>query len=319
MENKHRKMRILTSTLQDGGHLTHSSELSFVTNYYDVYTFKLNNNILDVNKVEERILELIEINKKPDVLLIGFSSYSRQIDYSIFRNLCDKYNMIFIVDMAHVAGLIAAGVHPSPFPWADVVTSTTHKTLRGPRGGLILWNNSEYTKKINSAVFPGVQGGPLEHIIAAKGICFEEAMTEEFKEYGRQIIKNATAFSDAFKRLGWKVISDGTDNHMFVLDVYNSIGLTGKEVETLLDEVNITANKNQIPNDTLSPLVSSGLRIGTPAMTTKGFKEKDFDCLAHIIDRFLREYINGKNIDTDILKENTREAVKRLINRVEEK
>lgn len=144
-------------------------------------------------------------------------------------------------------------------------------------------------------------------------------MTEEFKEYGRQIIKNAIAFSDVFKRLGWKVISDGTDNHMFVLDVYNSIGLTGKEVETLLDEVNITANKNQIPNDTLSPLVSSGLRIGTPAMTTKGFKEKDFDCLAYIIDRFLREYINGKNIDTDILKENTREAVKRLINRAEEK
>ena len=313
---------VLGMYLGAGGHLTHGHKLSFSGQDYNIVSYGVDENgILDYKDLEQKLWKY-----HSNMIIVGASSYSRIIDYERVARIIEDYvnttgapKPIYFVDMAHVAGLIAAGVHPSPFPWADVVTSTTHKTLRGPRGGLILWNNSEYTKKINSAVFPGVQGGPLEHIIAAKGICFEEAMTEEFKEYGRQIIKNATAFSDAFKRLGWKVISDGTDNHMFVLDVYNSIGLTGKEVETLLDEVNITANKNQIPNDTLSPLVSSGLRIGTPAMTTKGFKEKDFDCLAHIIDRFLREYINCKNIDTDILKENTREAVKRLINRVEEK
>lgn len=303
MENKHRKMRILTSTLQDGGHLTHSSELSFVTNYYDVYTFKLNNNILDVNKVEERILELIEINKKPDVLLIGFSSYSRQIDYSVFRGLCNKYDMIFIVDMAHVAGLVASGVHPSPFPWADVVTTTTHKTLRGPRGGLILWNNEEYSNAIDKAVFPGVQGGPLEHIIAAKGICFEEALTPEFKDYGRQVVENAKAFANEFIMLNNKVISGGTQNHMFVLDVYSSYGITGKEAEEALDKINITVNKNQIPNDTLSPLVSSGIRIGTPAMTTKGWKVEDFQRLARIINRYLKDLAERKLDNTFIVNE----------------
>lgn len=313
---------VLSMDLSHGGHLSHGHKLSFSGQDYNIVSYGVDENgILDYRDLEQKLWKY-----HANMIIVGASSYSRIIDYERVARIIEDYvnttgapKPIYFVDMAHVAGLIAAGVHPSPFPWADVVTSTTHKTLRGPRGGLILWNNPEYTKKINSAVFPGVQGGPLEHIIAAKGICFEEAMTEEFKEYGRQVVKNAAAFSDAFKRLGWKVISDGTDNHMFVLDVYNSIGLTGKEVETLLDEVNITANKNQIPNDTLSPLVSSGLRIGTPAMTTKGFKEKDFECLANIIDKFLREYINGKNIDTDILKENTREAVKRLINKVEEK
>lgn len=313
---------VLSMDLSHGGHLTHGHKLSFSGQDYNIVSYGVDENgILDYKDLEQKLWKY-----HSNMIIVGASSYSRIIDYERVARIIEDYvnttgapKPIYFVDMAHVAGLIAAGVHPSPFPWADVVTSTTHKTLRGPRGGLILWNNSEYTKKINSAVFPGVQGGPLEHIIAAKGICFEEAMTEEFKEYGRQVVKNAAAFSDAFKRLGWKVISDGTDNHMFVLDVYNSIGLTGKEVETLLDEVNITANKNQIPNDTLSPLVSSGLRIGTPAMTTKGFKEKDFDCLANIIDKFLREYINSRNIDTDILKENTRKAVKRLINKVEEK
>lgn len=313
MENKHRKMRILTSTLQDGGHLTHSSELSFVTNYYDVYTFKLNNNILDVNKVEERILELIEINKKPDVLLIGFSSYSRQIDYSVFRDLCDKYDLIYMVDMAHVAGLVAGGVHPSPFPWADVVTTTTHKTLRGPRGGLILWNNEEYSNAIDKAVFPGVQGGPLEHIIAAKGICFEEALQPEFKEYAKQIIKNASTFANKFIELGWKVISNGTQNHMFILDVYNSIGMTGKEAEIALDKIDVTVNKNQIPNDTLSPMVSSGIRIGTPAMTTKGWKEEDFIQLAIIIDKYLKEYKDVE--DPTLVETNYQILVNELVNK----
>ena len=185
-----------------------------------------------------------------------------------------------MVDMAHVAGLIAGGVHPSPFPYADIVTSTTHKTLRGPRGGIILTNSEEIIKKINRTVFPGLQGGPLEHIIAAKGICFEEAATDEFKEYAKQVVKNSKAFAEAFLQKGWKIISGGTDNHMFVLDVYNSIGMTGKQAEEELDKINITVNKNQIPNDPLPPLKSSGIRIGTPAMTSKGWKEEEFVKLA---------------------------------------
>ena len=226
---------------------------------------------------------------------IGASSYSRSIDYKLFRDMIEKYaeshngiKPYYMVDMAHVAGLIAGGVHPSPIPYADVVTSTTHKTLRGPRGGIILTNSEELIKKINKAVFPGIQGGPLEHIIAAKGICFEEANTPEFKEYAKQIVKNAKAFSEAFLAEGAKVISGGTDNHMFVLDVYNSIGITGKEAETELDKIHITVNKNQIPNDPLPPLKSSGLRIGTPAMTTKGWKEEHFIKLAKIIMDYLK-------------------------------
>ena len=185
------------------------------------------------------------------------------------------------------ATLIQFSKNPSPFPYADVVTSTTHKTLRGPRGGIILTNSEEIIKKINKAVFPGIQGGPLEHIIAAKGICFEEAAKPEFKEYAAQIVKNAKAFSEEFKKAGWKIISGGTDNHMFVLDVYSSIGVTGKEAEEELDKIHITVNKNQIPNDTLPPLQSSGVRIGTPAMTTKKWKEEHFEKLADIIIEFL--------------------------------
>ena len=199
-----------------------------------------------------------------------------------------------MVDMAHVAGLIAGGVHPSPFPYADVVTSTTHKTLRGPRGGIILTNSEEIIKKINRAVFPGIQGGPLEHIIAAKGICFEEDATDEFKKYAHQVVKNAKAFAEAFLKEGWKIISGGTDNHMFVLDVYDSIGITGKQAEEELDKIHITLNKNQIPNDQLPPLKSSGVRIGTPAMTTKGWKEEDFEKLASIMMEFLKLCKEGK-------------------------
>ena len=198
-----------------------------------------------------------------------------------------------MVDMAHVAGLIAGGVHPSPFPYADVVTSTTHKTLRGPRGGLILTNSEDIITKINRAVFPGIQGGPLEHIIAAKGICFEEAAKPEFKEYAEQIVKNAKAFSEGFLDEGWKIVSGGTQNHMFVLNVYESIGVTGREAEVELDKIHITVNKNQTPNDPLPPLKSSGIRIGTPAMTTKGWKEDDFRELSKIMIDFLKEVKAG--------------------------
>lgn len=283
---------VLSMDLGAGGHLTHGHKMSFSGQDYNIISYGVDDNgVLDYNDLEDKLYKY-----GADMILVGASSYSQIIDYERVGRIIEDYvnktgakKPLYMVDMAHVAGLIAAGVHPSPFPWADVVTSTTHKTLRGPRGGLILWNNDEFTKKINSAVFPGIQGGPLEHIIAAKGICFEEAMTDEFKEYGKQIIKNAKAFADKFISLGYKVISNGTQNHMFVLDVYNTLGLTGKEVETELDKIRITVNKNQIPNDELPPLKSSGIRIGVPAMTTKGWKEDDFKDLAVIINEFLKE------------------------------
>ena len=313
--------RVIGMDLGAGGHLTHGHKLSFSGQDYDIISYGVDENgILNYKELEDLIWRI-----NPRMIIVGASSYSQIIDYErIGRILEDYYNMtgvkiIYMVDMAHVAGLIAAGVHPSPFPWADVVTSTTHKTLRGPRGGLILWNNEEYTKKINSAVFPGIQGGPLEHIICAKGICFEEALSDKFKDYGKQIIKNAKAFSDEFKNHFWKIVSNGTENHMFVLDVYNSIGMTGKEAEVALDKVNITVNKNQIPNDTLSPLVSSGIRIGVPAMTTKGWKEEDFELLAIFIDRYLKQYKDCKDEEKEELESDMKEVIRRLIEKVRDR
>lgn len=300
-------------------HLTHGHKMSFSGQDYNIISYGLDKDgIINYN---DFVTKLYEYN--PKIVIIGASSYSRIIDYKFFKNILDKYKEdkgecpIYFVDMAHVAGLVAAGVHPNPCDYADVVTSTTHKTLRGPRGGLILTNNEEYIKKINKAVFPGIQGGPLEHIIAAKGICFEEAMTDYFKEYGKQVIKNAKAFSDSFKELGWKIISGGTDNHMFILDVYNSTErkLTGKQAETALDEINITVNKNQIPNDSLPPLKSSGIRIGTPAMTTKGWKEKEFKDLAIIIDEYLKYCIKEELVDVTIIN-SYKEKVSSIIRRV---
>ena len=288
--------------------MTHGYKLSFSGSEYIIENYGVDKDgILNYEELEQKLYDF-----KPKMLLVGASSYSRIIDYKRIKEILDKYNggiyvslsddyagdtlenaynelkCYYVVDMAHVAGLVAAGLHPNPCRYADVVTSTTHKTLRGPRGGIILWNDEKLTKKINSAVFPYCQGGPLEHIIAAKGICFEEASTILFKIYAQQVINNAYLFAEELKNKGWKVISDGTDNHMFVLDTYNSVGLTGKEVEEALDRINITLNKNQIPNDTLPPLKSSGVRIGTPAMTTKGWREEDFKELSYIIDGFLR-------------------------------
>lgn len=287
---------VLGMNLGAGGHLTHGHKMSFSGQDYNIVSYGVDKEgKIDIEDFEEKLYKY-----EPAMIIVGASSYSQIIDYKVFYDILNDfvgtkgYRPIYMVDMAHVAGLVAAGVHPSPIPYADVVTTTTHKTLRGPRGGLILWNDEAYTKKINSAVFPGIQGGPLEHIIAAKGICFEEAMQPEFKEYAEAILKNARTFTEAFKDLGYKIISNGTENHMFVLDVYNSIGLTGKEAEEALDLINVTVNKNQIPNDTLPPLKSSGVRIGTPAMTTKGWKEEDFVELAKIIDEYLKEYKNHK-------------------------
>ena len=287
---------VLGMNLGAGGHLTHGHKMSFSGQDYNIVSYGVDKEgKIDIEDFEEKLYKY-----EPAMIIVGASSYSQIIDYKVFYDILNDfvgtkgYRPIYMVDMAHVAGLVAAGVHPSPIPYADVVTTTTHKTLRGPRGGLILWNDEVYTKKINSAVFPGIQGGPLEHIIAAKGICFEEVMQPEFKEYAEAILKNARTFAEAFKDLGYKIISNGTENHMFVLDVYNSIGLTGKETEEALDLINVTVNKNQIPNDTLPPLKSSGVRIGTPAMTTKGWKEEDFVELAKIIDEYLKEYKNHK-------------------------
>ena len=308
---------VLSMDLSHGGHLTHGHKLSFSGQDYNIVSYGVDENgILDYKDLEQKLWKY-----HSNMIIVGASSYSRIIDYERVARIIEDYvnttgapKPIYFVDMAHVAGLIAAGVHPSPFPWADIVTSTTHKTLRGPRGGLILWNNEEYTNKINSAVFPGIQGGPLEHIIAAKGICFEEAMTDDFKLYAKQVINNAKSFANKFIDLGYKVISNGTENHMFVLDVYNSIGLTGKEVEVALDKINITVNKNQIPNDTLPPLKSSGIRLGTPAMTTKGWKDEDFVILAEIINSYLLEV--KANLIGDVRLIEYKEEVLKLINSV---
>lgn len=291
---------VMGMDLGAGGHLTHGHKMSFSGQDYNIVSYGVDDNgVIDLDDFEKKLYAY-----NPQMVIVGASSYSRTIDYKVFRDMIEKYakehdgnKPYYMVDMAHVAGLIAGGVHPSPIPYADVITSTTHKTLRGPRGGLILTNSEEIIKKIDKAVFPGIQGGPLEHIIAAKGICFEEANTEEFKVYAKQVVKNAKAFSDAFLAEGAKVISGGTDNHMFVLNVYDSIGITGKEAETELDKIHITVNKNQIPNDALPPLKSSGLRIGTPAMTTKGWKEEHFIKLAKIIMEYLKLCKDGKQED----------------------
>lgn len=311
---------VLGMDLGAGGHLTHGHKMSFSGQDYNIVSYGLDDNgIIDYSDIENKLYLY-----NPKMIIVGASSYSRIIDYEkVARIIEDYYNKTgdkpyYMVDMAHVAGLVAGGVHPNPCEWADVVTSTTHKTLRGPRGGIILWNSEELTKKINSAVFPGIQGGPLEHIIAAKGICFEEAYTDEFKQYAKQVIKNANVFANTFIENNWKVISNGTDNHMFVLDVYNSTDkiLTGKDVETELDKINITLNKNQIPNDELPPLKSSGVRIGTPAMTTKGWKEEDFKELAIIIITFLNTIAAGKESNTIIDYDNFKDKVSNLRNKV---
>lgn len=286
---------VLGMDLGAGGHLTHGHKMSFSGQDYNIISYGVDENgIIDYKDFENKLYEY-----NPKMVIVGASSYSRIIDYEKFYEIIQNYKLdkmishneapYFMVDMAHVAGLVAGGVHPNPCSWADVITSTTHKTLRGPRGGIILWNDDSLTKKINSAVFPGIQGGPLEHIIAAKGICFEEAMSDEFKEYAKQVIDNAKVFANKFIDNGAKVISGGTNNHMFVLDVYATYGLTGKEVEEFLDKVYITVNKNQIPNDELPPLKSSGVRIGTAAMTTKGWRKDDFIRLADLIDIMLRD------------------------------
>lgn len=289
--------KVMGMNLSHGGHLTHGHPINFSGLDYDVVSYNVSEG---TGMIDYDELEKIALEEKPKMIIAGCSAYSRVIDFERFRKIADKVGAYLMVDMAHIAGLVAAGLHPSPFPYADVVTSTTHKTLRGPRGGIILTNSDELIKKINKVVFPGIQGGPLMHVIAAKAQCFYEALQPEFKDYQKQIIKNMKAMSDNLKEHGVKIISDGTDNHLILVDVKSSFGLTGKVAEKVLDEIHITCNKNTIPFDTESPFITSGIRIGSAAMTTRGLKEKEFKLIAEIIYKSLSN-VDNKEIQDECM------------------
>lgn len=265
--------------LDHGGHLSHGSPVNMSGKYFHCVPYGVNDEgFIDYDKVREIALEC-----KPKMIIAGASAYARKIDFKKFREICDEVGAVLMVDMAHIAGLVATGMHESPIPYADVVTTTTHKTLRGPRGGLILCNQEAADKyNFNKAIFPGIQGGPLMHVIAAKAVCFQEALSDEFKAYGKQIVANAQALCKGLMDRGIRIVSGGTDNHLMLIDLTN-FGLTGKAVEKLLDSAHITANKNTIPNDPQSPFVTSGIRLGTPAVTSRGMKEDDMDKIAEAI------------------------------------
>ena len=286
--------KILGMSLDAGGHLTHGYKVNFSGKMYQAINYGLKDNgYIDYDKVEE-----IALAELPNVIVAGASAYPRIIDFKKFREIADKVTekagrkCFLMVDMAHIAGLVAAGLHPNPIEYADIVTSTTHKTLRGPRGGLILTNDEELAKKINSSVFPGCQGGPLMHVIAAKAVAFKEALEPSFKDYAAQVIKNCAALADELKKLGYNLVSGGTDNHLILVDIFGSVGVTGKKAENILHSVNITANKNAIPNDTQKPTITSGLRLGTAAITTRGFNEDELRQVARFIDKALRNKDN---------------------------
>ena len=282
--------KVMGMNLYHVGHLTHGHPINFSGLDYNIvsYDVDLKTEMLDYDEIEA-----LALKEKPKMIIAGASAYSRFIDFKRFRSIADKCGAYLMVDMAHIAGLVATGLHETPIPYADVVTTTTHKTLRGPRGGMILTNNEEIIKKINKTIFPGIQGGPLMHVIAAKAECFYEALQPEFKDYMKSVVKNAKVLSDTLKSEGFRIVSGGTDNHLMLVDV-KSIGLTGKEAEKILDAINITCNKNTIPNETESPMVTSGIRLGTPAMTTRGFNESDFKEVALIISEALKNR-NDKN------------------------
>ncbi len=279
---------VMGMNLDAGGHLTHGSPVNISGKYFNIVAYGVDENgYIDYEDVRNKALE-----HKPKLIVAGASAYARTIDFKKFREIADEVGAYLMVDMAHIAGLVAAGLHPSPIPYVDVVTTTTHKTLRGPRGGLILCNQEAADKfNFNKAVFPGIQGGPLEHVIAAKAVCFKEALTPEFKEYQAQIIKNAKALAKGLMDRGVKIVSGGTDNHLMLVDLSNE-EVTGKELEKRLDAAHITCNKNTIPNDPRSPFVTSGVRLGTPAVTTRGMKEEDMDLIAECISLVLQSEDN---------------------------
>lgn len=270
---------VMGMNLDHGGHLTHGSPVNFSGLYFNIVPYGVNEDgYIDYDKLEETA-----VASKPKLIIAGASAYCRTIDFKRFREVADKVGAYLMVDMAHIAGLVAAGVHPSPIPYADVVTTTTHKTLRGPRGGMILANQAAADKfNFNKAIFPGIQGGPLEHVIAAKAVCFGEALRPEFKAYQEQVVKNAAALAAALKRQGFNILTGGTDNHLMLVDL-RGMDVSGKELQNRCDQVYITLNKNTVPNDPRSPFVTSGVRIGTPAVTSRGLKEEDMEKIAECI------------------------------------
>ena len=284
---------VMGMNLAHGGHLSHGSPVNISGKYFNIvpYGVKEGEEVIDYDEMEK-----IAAESKPKLIISGASAYPRVIDFKRIREICDKVGALMMVDIAHIAGLVAAGVHPSPIPYADFVTSTTHKTLRGPRGGVIMCKE-EWGKAVDKAIFPGVQGGPLMHIIAAKAVAFKEALSPEFKDYQKQIVLNASAMADEFKKLNVKMVSGGTDNHLILLNLTDE-NITGKELERLLDEVHITVNKNAVPFDTQKPFVTSGIRIGTPAMTSRGMKESE----ARIIARLIAEIIDKRESDFESVK-----------------
>ncbi len=299
--------RLLGMSLDAGGHLTHGYRLSFSGNDYETFSYGVNkeSEMIDYDEVERIAKEV-----KPKIIVAGASAYARFIDYERFRRIADAVGAYLMVDMAHVAGLVAAGLHPSPVPYADFVTTTTHKTLRGPRGGMVLCKK-EFAKALDRAVFPGIQGGPLCHVIAGKAVCFYEAMQDDFIEYQKQVVKNAKVLCETLKAEGFRIVSGSTDNHMVLVDVKHPLGITGKALEEKLDEVNITVNKNAIPFDEEKPAYTSGIRLGTPAMTTRGFKEEEFTEVARIIS------LVGHHIDDPESIEEAANRVKKLMDRFE--
>lgn len=293
--------KVMGMNLSNGGHLTHGHKMSFSGMDYEIVDYDVDpeTEMIDYDALREKAKR-----EKPKMIIAGASAYSRTIDFEKFREIADEVGAYLFVDMAHIAGLVAAGLHPSPVPYADVVTTTTHKTLRGPRGGLILTNNEEIAKKIDKTVFPGIQGGPLMHVIAAKAQCFYEALQPEFKDYQKQVLKNIIALSETLKEEGFHVVSNGTDNHLILVDVKSACGLTGKDAQNLLDRIHITVNKNTIPGDTESPALTSGIRLGSPAMTTRGLKEDDFRKIGTIIAEALKNHDNEEilqELDKEVL------------------
>lgn len=280
---------VLGMNLSHGGHLTHGSKVNSSGKLYNFIPYGVDEK---TGRIDYDELERLAIENKPKLILAGASAYAREIDFARIRKIADKVDSIFMVDMAHIAGLVAAGLHQNPVQYADIVTSTTHKTLRGPRGGLILCKE-KYAKQIDKAVFPGTQGGPLMHVIAGKAVCFGEALKPEFKEYQKQIIKNAKKLSEELIKYGFNLVSGGTDNHLILIDLRNK-GITGKELEERLDSIGITVNKNSVPFDTEKPTITSGIRIGTPAVTTRGFKENEMIEIAKLINMTVEDYEGRK-------------------------
>lgn len=289
---------VLGMNLSQGGHLTHGSKVNFSGKDYNIVSYGLNE---ITEKLDYDEIEKLAILHKPKMIIAGSSAYSGLIDFEKFRTIADKVGAYLMVDMAHIAGLVAAGLHMNPVGYADVVTSTTHKTLRGPRGGIILTNNEDIIKKVNKTIFPGIQGGPLMHVIAAKAQCFSEALDPSFKEYALNVLKNAKKMALEFKENNVRIVSGGTENHLMLIDVKESFGLTGVEAETILDRVNITVNKNMLPFDKEKPTKTSGLRLGSPAMTTRGLNEEDFALIANIITDVLRGNVEEKEAKEKVL------------------